>query len=66
MHNEVPDTLLNNRPDIMGGRHNGIIDQVEVPSKTDTYKKLMDRMKLNQSMLGDRAGTITVITIGKR
>lgn len=66
LHNEVPDTPLNNRPDIMGVRHNGIIDQVEVPSKTDTYKGLMDRMKLNQSMLGDRAGTIKVRTIGKR
>jgi len=66
LHNEVPDTPLNNRPDIMGVRHNGIIDQVEVPSKTDTYKDLMDRMKLNQSMLGDRAGPIKVRTIGKR
>ena len=47
----------------MGVRRNGKIDQVEVPSKTDSFKGLMNRMKDNQSMMGDRAGKIKVSPI---
>lgn len=48
----------------MGVRTNGKIDQIEIPSKTDTYKGLTNRMKDNQIMMGDRAGSIKVLPIG--
>ena len=48
----------------MGVRHNGLIEQVEVLSKTDNTRKLMDRMADNQRIMGDRAGSIRVIEIG--
>ena len=63
LHNEVPDTAVNRRPDIMAVRPDGIIDQFEVPSKTDTVAGLTNRMIDNQRMLGDRAGSIEVVPI---
>ncbi|MCR5608952.1 MAG: hypothetical protein K6G26_07810 [Lachnospiraceae bacterium] len=42
-----------------------LIDQVEVPSKTDVIKKLQERMKENQKMMGDRAGTRKILEIGE-
>jgi len=49
----------------MGVRKDGKIDQVEVPSKTDTIGDLIDRMKQNQQTLGDKAGDIRVKQIKK-
>ena len=63
LRNEIPNAPKNNRPDVMGVKRNGKIDQVEVPSKTDSFKGLMNRMKDNQSMMGDRAGKIKVSPI---
>ena len=63
LHNEVPDTAINRRPDIMGVRTDGKIDQFEVPSRTDTVQGLTNRMIDNQGMLGDRAGSIEVVPI---
>ncbi len=57
IRNEVPSASINRRPDIMGVRNNGLIDQIEVPSKTDAPMKLTKRMEDNQRMFGDRAGT---------
>lgn len=51
----------NRRPDVMKVRKDGMIDQVEVPSKTDDVFDLMDRMKDNQRILGDRAGDTKII-----
>lgn len=48
----------------MGVRNNGLIDQVEVPSKTDIPDLLIDRMVDNQRIMGDRAGTIKIRNIG--
>ena len=63
--NEIPGAKPNRRPDIMAVRKNGgKIDQVEVPSKSDKYGELIDRMTDNQRILGDRAGTIKVKEIG--
>lgn len=58
---EVADIETNRRPDVWGVRHDGTIDQVEVPSKTDTIDKVIKRMKDNQRMLGDRAGKIKIV-----
>ncbi|EQB90153.1 hypothetical protein M918_01335 [Clostridium sp. BL8] len=41
----------------MGVRKDGKIDQVEVPSKTDSIEKLLERMGINKDIMGDRAGT---------
>ena len=65
LSNEVPGAKPNRRPDVMGVRHNGIIDQVEVPSKTDDPADLIERMIDNQRIIGDRAGTIKVRPIDK-
>ncbi|SFU30621.1 hypothetical protein, partial [Butyrivibrio sp. INlla21] len=65
LSNEIPDAKPNRRPDIMGVRPDGTIDQVEVPSKTDNPKDLIDRMKSNQEIIGkERAGTIRIRNIG--
>lgn len=64
LSNEIPRAKPNRRPDIMGVRTNGLIDQVEVPSKTDVPKALIDRMKDNQRIIGERAGSIKVRNIG--
>lgn len=64
LSNEIPGAKPNRRPDIMGVRPNGLIDQVEVPSKTDIPKALVDRMKDNQRIIGDRAGGIKIRNIG--
>lgn len=63
--NEITGAKPNNRPDIMGVRKNGKIDQVEVPSKTDDPRKLIDRMKANREIMGDRAGEIKIRNIKK-
>ena len=63
LSNEVPGAKPNNRPDIMGVRKDGKIDQIEVPSKTDNPADLVDRMKLNQKTLGNKAGNIKVVPI---
>ena len=65
LSNEVPGAKPNRRPDVMGVRHNGIIAQVEVPSKTDDSVDLIERMIDNQRIIGDRAGTIKVRPIDK-
>ena len=60
LSNEIPGAKPNRRPDVMGVRHDGILDQVEVPSKTDDPSALIERMIDNQRIIGDRAGTIKV------
>ena len=60
LSNEISGAKPNRRPDVMGVRHDGIIDQVEVPSKTDDPAALLERMIDNQKIIGDRAGTIKV------
>ncbi|MBC2581764.1 hypothetical protein [Clostridium sp. DJ247] len=60
LSNEIPGAKPNNRPDVMGVRHDGTIDQVEVPSKTDDPADLIQRMIDNQKIIEDRAGTIKV------
>lgn len=60
LSNEVPGARPNRRPDIMGVRKDGLIDQVEVPSKTDDPLKLIERMKDNQRIIGDKAGDIRI------
>ena len=47
----------------MGVRKDGKIDQVEVPSKTDSTRDLYDRMEKNKEILGDRAGDIKIKNI---
>lgn len=42
-------------------RTNGLIDQYEVPSKTDIPDKLLDRMNQNREILGNKAGDINVL-----
>ncbi|PXV84492.1 RHS repeat-associated protein [Lachnotalea glycerini] len=66
LSNEVPGAKPNRRPDIMGVKKDGTIDQVEVPSKTDTVTGLTDRMKNNQAIIGDRAGTIKVKPVNNK
>lgn len=44
IRNEIPNASTNRRPDIMGVRKNGKIDQIEVMSKTDSYSTLQNRM----------------------
>ncbi|AUO15599.1 hypothetical protein BGI42_15795 [Clostridium taeniosporum] len=63
--NEIIGAKPNNRPDIMGVREDGMIDQVEVPSKTDSIEKLLDRMEINKEIMGDRAGTSKIKRIKK-
>lgn len=65
LSNEIPGAKPNRRPDIMGVRHDGTIEQVEVPSKTDDPADLIERMIDNQRIIGDRAGTIKVRPIDK-
>ena len=64
LSNEIPGAKPNRRPDIMGVRNDGLIDQVEVPSKTDIPDLLIDRMIDNQRIIGDRAGNIKIRDIG--
>ena len=64
LSNEIPGAKPNRRPDIIGVRNNGLIDQVEVPSKTDIPDLLIDRMIDNQRIIGDRAGNIKIRDIG--
>lgn len=64
LSNEIPSAKPNRRPDIMAVRKDGLIDQVEVPSKSDSPVKLIDRMTDSQRILGDRAGTIRIKEIG--
>jgi len=62
LSNAVPGAGLN-RPDIMVKRINGLIDQFEVPSKTDSISSLFNRMRQNQQMLGEQAGSIGIHNI---
>ena len=64
LSNEISGARPNRRPDIMGVRHDGLIDQVEVPSKTDVPELLIDRMIDNQRIMGNRAGKIKIKNIG--
>ena len=53
-----PGNFKNTQPDVWGVRSgNGKIDQVEVPSKTDKDWKLRDKMKTNQAIMGEKAGS---------
>ena len=61
--NEIPGATPNRRPDIMAVKPNGTIDQFEVPSKTDSVAKLIDRMLDNKNIIGDRAGSIEIVPI---
>ena len=45
--NKIPGERPNRRPDIMWVRHTDLIDQVEVPSKTDIPDNLILRMQDN-------------------
>jgi len=63
IRNEFPNAVKNNRPDIMGVRMNDLVNQFEVPSKTDNPFDLVNRMMTNQEMMGDRAGTIQLLEI---
>jgi len=65
LSNEIPGAKPNRRPDIMGVRYDGIIDQVEVPSKTDVPESLIERMMDNQRVLGEKAGSIKIRPINK-
>ena len=51
LSNEISGAKLNRCPDIMWVRKNGLIDQIEVPSKTDVSDLLIDRMIDNQRIL---------------
>ncbi len=62
---EIPGAKPNRRPDIMGVRNDGIIDQVEVPSKTDDILALRKRMQDNRKIIGERAGNIKIREISK-
>ena len=59
--NWAANASTNRRPDIMGVRKNGKIDQIEVMSKTDSYSTLQNRMIDNRSMMGARGGNINVV-----
>ncbi len=50
----------NRRLDVLTEKMNGIIDQTEVPSKTDDLDKLYKRMEETQDYLGDKAGKIRI------
>jgi len=63
LSNIVPDAKPNRRPDIMVKRITGLIDQFEVPSKTDVRANLIRRMVENSKILGDKAGNIEIIEI---
>ncbi len=56
LSNELRHPFPNRRPDIMAVRHDGKIDQVEVPSKTDKTWILKARMEDSQRIMRDRAG----------
>ena len=60
IRNEVKGSVVNRRPDIMAVRHDGLIDQFEIPSKTDSVRKLQERMIKNQKMMGERAGSTEI------
>lgn len=61
LSNEVPlNGSPNRRPDLIVVRRDGKIDQYEVPSKSDDVNSLFDRMRDNQKILGERAGTINI------
>ena len=60
IRNEVKGSVVNRRPDIMAVRHDGLIDQFEIPSKTDSVRKLHERMIKNQKMMGERAGSTEI------
>ena len=64
LRNEVPDISINRRPDVWGVRTDGLIDQFEVPSKTDSLKKLNDRMADTKKLLGNKGGATGIIEIG--
>jgi hypothetical protein len=61
LSNEIPGASPNRRPDIMGVRHDGTIDQVEVMSKTDQPNELLERMEKNLEQMGERGGGVDVI-----
>ena len=64
LSNEIPNAKPNRRPDIMAVKPSGIIDQVEVPSKTDDVASLIERMIDNQRIMEDRSGKIIIRKIG--
>lgn len=55
----------NRRPDILVEWIKGLIDQFEVPSKTDNEAALMRRMSENKKILGDKAGKTDILRIKK-
>lgn len=61
IRNEIPTASANRRPDVMGVRKNGKIDQIEVMSRTDSYSNLRNRMVDNRNMMGNRGGKINVV-----
>jgi hypothetical protein len=63
LSNVEPGITPNRRPDITAVRHDGTIDQFEVPSKTDTYSALRARMNDNAKNLGTRAGKKQIVPI---
>ena len=65
IRNEIPNAPINRRPDIMAVRRNGLIDQVEVPSKSDVSNKLIKRMEENSKTFGNRAGKYWLKNIEK-
>ncbi len=66
LSNEIPGIKPNRRPDITGVRKNSLIDQVEVPSKSDDPMKLFERMIDNKKNIGDRAGSVRIKEILKK
>lgn len=58
---EVPGIKPNRRPDVWGVRNDGKIDQIEVPSKTDTIAALKKRMGDTKKLLGNRGGSARII-----
>lgn len=61
LSNEIPGVKPNRRPDVLVVREDGKIDQYEIPSKTDNIDDLLERMRDNQRLLGDKAGDIYLL-----
>ena len=63
IRNEVPGAKRNRRPDIIAVRADGTIDIFEVPSNSDSTKKLRIRMDEVQGYFGDRRGISEIVDI---
>ena len=62
LSNVIENPTHNNRPDVTIVHESGVVDMVEVMSKTDTVQALKERLYTNAEYLGDKAGTLTIKT----